>query len=112
MPQILINVSWQIKLKQKVLGSLITIHGRKNLFHGWGGLSKNAGCYGWPTKKHLAKTLKTRFKPKYKLFKIRNIWNSIFEYVIPGIKLFYIRPYVPVDMIRFYFNFRFSSRKS
>ena len=41
-----------------------------------------------------------------------HIWNSFFENIISGIQLFYIRPQVLVDIIRVFFNFRFSSRKS
>ena len=41
-----------------------------------------------------------------------NIWNSFFENIISGIQSFYICPDVPLDIIRFFFNFRFSSRKS
>ena len=41
-----------------------------------------------------------------------HIWNSFFENIILGIHNFYIRPHVPVDMIRVFSYFRFSSRKS
>ena len=40
-----------------------------------------------------------------------HIWNSFFENIISGIQSFYICPDVPVDIIRVFFNFRFSSRK-
>ena len=40
------------------------------------------------------------------------ISNSFFENMISGIQLFYIRPHISVDIIRVFFNFRFSSRKS
>ena len=41
-----------------------------------------------------------------------HIWNSFFEDIISGMQLYNIRPHVPVDIIRVFFNFRFSSRKS
>ena len=41
-----------------------------------------------------------------------HIWNSFFENIISGIQSFYIFPDVPLDIIRFFFNFRFCSRKS
>ena len=40
------------------------------------------------------------------------IWNSFFENFISGIQSFYICPDVPLDITRFFFNFRFSSRRS
>ena len=39
-------------------------------------------------------------------------WNSFFENIISGIQLFYIGPHVPVDIIRFFSDFKFSSKKS
>ena len=41
-----------------------------------------------------------------------HIWNSFFENINSGIQIFYIRPLVPVGIIRDIFNFRFSKRKS
>ena len=41
-----------------------------------------------------------------------HIWNSFFENIISSIQSFYIRPQVPVDIIRVILIFRFSSRKS
>ena len=42
-----------------------------------------------------------------------HIWNSLSENIISRIQLFYIRPHVLVDIISFFFfNFRFSNRKS
>ena len=41
-----------------------------------------------------------------------HIWNSFSENIILGIQPFYIRPHIPVDIIRVFFNFRFSCRKS
>ena len=41
-----------------------------------------------------------------------HISNSLFENIISSIQLFYVRPHVPVDIIRVFFNFRFSSRNS
>ena len=41
-----------------------------------------------------------------------HILNSFFENIISGIQSFYICPDVPVDIIRVFFIFRFSSRKS
>ena len=40
-----------------------------------------------------------------------HIWSSFFLNIISGIKHFYICPEVPVDIIRVFFNFRFSGRK-
>ena len=41
-----------------------------------------------------------------------HIWNSFSENIILGIQPFYIRPHIPVDIIRVFFNFRFSCSKS
>ena len=41
-----------------------------------------------------------------------HISNSFFGHLISGIQSFYICPDVPMDIIRFFFNFRFSSRNS
>ena len=42
-----------------------------------------------------------------------NIWNYFIKNIISGIKLFYIHPHVPADIIKvFFFDFRFSRRKS
>ena len=54
---------------------------------------------------------KTKFGPKSNDSK-SDIWNSVFENIIPDI-CFYVCPDFPEDIIRFFFfNFRFSSRKS
>ena len=54
---------------------------------------------------------KTKFAPKYKWFKISYL-ELLFENTFSGTQLFYIRPHFPVDIITFFFNFRFFSRKS
>ena len=42
-----------------------------------------------------------------------DIWDSYLENIVLDIQPFYIRPYVPVDIISgVSFNFKFSSRKS
>ena len=41
-----------------------------------------------------------------------HIWNSFLENIISGTQSFYICPDVPVDIIRVFFNFRFSRGKS
>ena len=41
-----------------------------------------------------------------------HIWNSLLKNTISGIQRFCICPDVPVDIIRVFFNFRFSCRKS
>ena len=43
---------------------------------------------------------------------IQNLLSGILFCIISSIKRFYIRPHIPVDSIRAFFNFRFSSRKS
>ena len=77
----------------------------------WGrwGLSNNAGHHGWPTTKKLKKNhwlerpktvpLKDEISAKINNSKFY-IWNSFFENIFLGIQLFYIRPHVPVDIIR------------
>ena len=40
-----------------------------------------------------------------------HIWNSFLENIISGIQLFCICLYVPMDIIRAFFKFKFSSRK-
>ena len=40
-----------------------------------------------------------------------HIWNSFFENIISGMQLFYIRQHVPVEIVSFFFNFKFSSGK-
>ena len=91
------------------------------LWQGRWGLSNNAGHNGWPTtkklkKKHWLKRSKTVPLKSEISAKINNskfyIWNSFFENIFLGIQLFYIRPHVPVDIIRVFFYFRFSNRKS
>ena len=56
---------------------------------------------------------KTKFGQKCKWFKISQLkffsWKYYFG--ISGIQIFYIRPHVLVNMIRVFFNFRFSNRK-
>ena len=55
----------------------------------------------------------TKFGPKYKRLKISYLeFFCFFENIISSIQLLYIRPYVPLDIIRIFFNLRFSSRKS
>ena len=46
------------------------------------------------------------------LFKKSHIWNYFIENIISGIQLFYINPYVPADIIKVFFDLRFSRRKS
>ena len=41
-----------------------------------------------------------------------HIWNYFIENIISGIQLFYINPYVPADIIKVFFDLRFSRRKS
>ena len=53
---------------------------------------------------------KTKFPPEYD--SKSRIWNFFLENTISSIKLFYIRLHVPKDIIRIFFNFRFSSKKS
>ena len=112
------------------------MQGRRKLFNG-GGLSKIFGHHGAQQrrkierKKHWLKrsktvsqnvwspwlsgvkklNQKTKFGPKYKCFKTSYL-DFFFENIFSDIQLFYIRPHVPVDIIRVFFNFRFFSRKS
>ena len=41
-----------------------------------------------------------------------DIWNYFIENIISGIQLFYINPHVPANIIKVFFDFRFSRRKS
>ena len=95
--------------------------GRRKLFYGGGGGEQK--CWSpWLTddeklkKKHWLKCPKAVPKKRNLNQNINDskshIWNYFFENIILGIQLFYIRPDIPMDIIRFFFNFRFSSRKS
>ena len=53
---------------------------------------------------------KTNFGPKYKWFKISNLYFFFWKYFF-GLTLFYNRLHMPVDIIRVFFNSRFCSRK-
>ena len=72
----------------------------------------------WPYYEHITGpwesvlSPKPKFGPIYKWFKISYL-ELFFENIITGMQRFYIRPQVPVDIIRvFFLIFRFSSRKS
>ena len=52
-----------------------------------------------------------KFGPKYKRFKILYLKFLFWKY-ISDIQIFYIRSHVPMDTVRVFFNFRFSSKKS
>ena len=54
-------------------------------------------------KRRKAVPQKTNFGPKYKWFKISYLEFFFFENIISSIKFFYIRPDVPVDIIRVFF---------
>ena len=41
-----------------------------------------------------------------------DIWNYFIENIISGIQLLYINPHVPTNIIKVFFDFRFSRRKS
>ena len=67
--------------------------------------------------KYLLKRLNAVLKKKRNLDQNINdsksqIWNSFFKNIISGIQLFCVRPHDPVDIIRVFFNFISSSRKS
>ena len=46
------------------------------------------------------------------LFEKSDIWNYFIENIISGIQLLYINPHVPTNIIKVFFDFRFSRRKS
>ena len=87
-----------------------------------GGLSKNVYHHDWVTTKKknnnntgwnaLKMSPKKRTLDQNINYSKSHIWNSFFENIILGIQIFFIRPHVPVDMIRVFSYFRFSSRKS
>ena len=91
---------------------LYYIHTISEAFLWWVGLSKNVDHNGWPTTKNVLKQSpkKQHLNQNINDSKISDL-EFFLENIILGIQSFYIFPDVPVDIIRVFFNFRFSSRK-
>ena len=94
--------SFRIQSQDRVVGSFSMV-GECKCWPPW--LTENEKLKNHWLKRPKAVPKKRKFGQKYKWFKISHLDFFFFENIISGIQIVCIRPQVPVDIIKVFFNF-------